>query len=189
MLIQAVQHEGGDEADLVHEEDTDPRPQILQGSQLWPSGQGGVASLAVALVHDGQEAALVQGHAVDVPGCHARRRRNHGSLAALSQHVRGRAHHDGLAAPAGSVEQDAKALQARAVFRVWLVHDGVDDVLHGLSLPRGFRGGIRRLQEIEGFLAAFHGRKEAGGGPCGHGVRHQEVDVGAVPFLEGFHDV
>ena len=154
-----------------------------------PSGQGGVASLAVALVHDRQEAALVQGHAVDVPGRHARRRRNHGSLAALSQHVRGRAHHDGLAAPTGSVEQDAKALQARAVFRVRLVRDGADDVLHGLSLPRGLWGGIRRLQEIEGFLAAFHGHKEAGGGPCGHGVRRQEVDVGAVPFFEGLHDV
>ena len=85
MLIQAVQHEGRDEADLVHEEHTDPRPQILQGSQLRPSGQGGVASLAVALVHDRQEAALVQGHAVDVPGRHARRRRNHGSLAACAR--------------------------------------------------------------------------------------------------------
>ena len=102
--------------------------------------------------------------------------------------MRNRAHHDGLAAPT-SVEQDAKALQARAVFRVRLVRDGADDVLHGLSLPRGLRGGIRRLQEIEGFLAAFHGRKEAGGGPCGHGVRRQEVDVGAVPFFEGLHDV
>ena len=118
---------------------------------------------------------------VDVPGRHARRRRNHRSLAALSQHARGRTHHDGLAAPAGSVEQDAKALQARAVFRARLVRDGADDVLHGLSLPPGFRGGIRGLQEIEGFLAAFHGRKEAGGGSCGHCVRRQEVDVGAGP--------
>ena len=64
------------------------------------------------------------------------------------------------------VEQDAKALQARAVFRVWLVRDGAGDVLHGLSLLRGLRGGIRCLEEIESFLAALHGRKEAGGGPC-----------------------
>ena len=43
---------------------TDPARQ----PQLRPSDQGGVASLAVALVHDRQEAALVQGHAVDPGG-------------------------------------------------------------------------------------------------------------------------
>ena len=167
--VHAVQHEGGDEADLVHYEHRHVRPELLQHREVRATRQGGVAGFAVASVHHWQEQTLVKGDPVDVAGCHSCGCGNDDSVAALTQHVGCCANHHGLPAASGPVQKHAQTLCAVAILGVRAVHDFAKDVLHGLPLARCCRSWLLGGQKVEGFFSALNWRE--GAASCVSGAR------------------